>query len=1139
MAGEAVRTPSQRASRPSLSIADTVYRGQPKENIEGYEEGWYYKYLSNGSLDVELRQYDHEDQKNKENNLRRLLGEVIKGGESLFYLSPNCFHSSGSDHIPISRAGIPECFMYYRQLEYMFIPQKEADEELKQRLSASYIQEIRYAYTAHVAANTNSRQSKGVSDQEWADEVWKANGALLVKCTKFVKALKKGLDEPDDASQADQFKRELQKKLDEMWNLFKEEFVSTLYMAQLQSRQRSYYSVLNELEAETKRQSNYSFLLSVIPAIRNKAWKTFRSHEHLLAMFPRNRKSLESLGIVLRKHDDRYLKELEGRSTKTPGRTAASKNLQPAAVRLENSPATTGSGRQSLFLDTDIVDTSTELQESGCEQCRHTYLPLENKEHCRAKVYKFTPCHMHRGVVHAAHPTIQHELYPDEGNEAIATWTSYYYQIRGKCRCDDCKSSYQEVGDTGKPIKRFLDFLSNATNSVRRVTKSSKKTPTPADKDVRRELFDEGSEQQSVTKVPANPPSVAHTGGEDPNDIIVAADMHNTEGNGNGSPSGSGGRERESSGSGRDEDVDPQGQQNQGDPPRGPPRGGAGGGGPPSDHGSSSDEDEGGGDRRGRGGRRRSRSYSPRRRRHRDGLARGPRTPSPPRRQVAPVVQPIITQAALTLKGEGCPVFNGNVYSYQKWRPLVRAVFKTGYVPNARMHAQVLDRLTGPPRALVESIDIDEDSSAYRVLDALDAEYNKPWLASQLLMEQLFQLPNYVFNLSNSKEVLQSRQYVMHLMKIRTAMAHVPDAHANLKNLMDRIIQKMHRKLIIRWEDKCQDTAQTRHAAVYVGTNLEYFRQNQKFQNERFDDLISVLEEHIVKSKSIVDRVGKDGYLNPENVATSAIEAMNYQQKRLEGMQGGNNRQNNQQQSQQSSSTAQNQQRNNNQNGGRKTYNTNTTSAPPATNAAAQSAQQGRPQARPQGNNTQSGTTKGPPPGVPQVWQKACFICGAKNDHWPAQCKNPTGRSANSILKSCIKAKVCFNCLRDNADHRSRACPHGHCQVEGCMEKHHTLLHNAEWKRLTELQNEAKDELEKKAQAKAAKLEAKATAQAAASNTAQQGSSSANQRGGNRGNGGRRKRRAPQAPGNTNNVQQVNTVAQPVAPAAGSSAGQQ
>ena len=751
---------------------------------------------------------------------------------------------------------------------------------------------------------------------------------------------------------------------------------------------------------------------------------------------------------------------------------------------------------------------------------------------------------MHRGTIHINHPDIQQTLFPNEGTPTLPTWTTFYYQLHNKCRCDACKESYQQEGNIYKPVKPILNLLASALNSVKKVAGGGKKTPSSVPVDARRELTFDGTERPSTSGTQpqhspqaTKPAAVAGGGGVDGESVTEVAheDQGDQEGNGEGN---GGGRGNDDRGDDQNNEGAENNAQNHQHPQHAGQQGGRGNPGDSSDPSSdpSSDEDDDG-DR----GRRRRRDGQHRRghgrERQRGSPARELRTPSPPRRQVAPVVQPIITQAALTLKGEGCPIFDGNVYSYQKWRPLVVAVMKTGYVPNARMHSQLLDRLGPTPLALVDSIDMDEESSAYRILDALDDEYNKPWLANQLLIEQLYQLPNYVFNLSSTKEVVQSRQYVMHLMKIRSAMKHAPDAHADLKTLMNKIMLKLNKKLIVRWEDKCQETAQSKHAALYEGTRQDYFRQNQKFPNERFDDLITVLEEHIVKSKSIVDRVGRDGYLNPDNVASSAQEAMNYQQKRLEAMQGGRNRNNNQQTQQSSTTVNQQQQRNNNNSGNRgqrKTYATvAATPAPPATNAttptvaaAVQATQQGKPPQKPQGNNTTTGTSRGPPPGVPQVWQKTCFICGAKNEHWPAQCKNPNNRSANSILKSCIKAKVCFNCLRENTDHRSRACPHGSCQVDGCMEKHHTLLHNAEWKRMAELQEEAKNELEKKAQVKATKLEAQQTPTPV--NATNQSSTNANRGGGNRGNR-RRKRQAPSAPNTTNS-----TSIQPAAAVVGS-----
>ena len=81
--------------------------------------------------------------------------------------------------------------------------------------------------------------------------------------------------------------------------------------------------------------------------------------------------------------------------------------------------------------------------------------------------------------------------------------------------------------------------------------------------------------------------------------------------------------------------------------------------------------------------------------------------------------------------------------------------------------------------------------------------------------------------------------------------------------------------------------------------------------------------------------------------------------------------------------------------------------------------------------------------------------------------------------------------------------------MEGCVSKHHTLVHAAEWKRLAELQQEAQKELESKAHSKAMKAEAKASA-----DIAQQDTTNVAQHNNNKGRGRGKKPRAPMAPGN-------------------------
>ena len=443
-------------------------------------------------------------------------------------------------------------------------------------------------------------------------------------------------------------------------------------------------------------------------------------------------------------------------------------------------------------------------------------------------------------------------------------------------------------------------------------------------------------------------------------------------------------------------------------------------------------------------------------------------------------------------------------------------------MPNARMHSQILAHLGGIPRILVDPVEIDEYSSAYTVLDMLDQEYNKPWVASQLLIEQLHQMPMFKFGMDTSKDVIQSRRFVMQLKRIQTEMTHVPDANADLKNLMDKIMLKLHKKLIISWEDKCEETAKAKHPGLYLGANVDFLRQNQKFQVERFDDLIRVLDSHVMKNKSIVDRYGKDGYLNPENMASSAAEALKYQEQRLQKMSGDKSNKNNQQQQ-----SSNNQQRSNNNNQGRGLRSYATVAA---TGQQNQQNRQQQPQ-RSQGNTGQTGAAKGPAPGERQIFEKDCFVCGKKNEHWSAQCTNPNQRSPLSLLKSAIKARACYNCFRVNSGHKHTDCPHGHCKKDGCTQKHHTLLHGADWQKIRDLQIEVREESDKRAQVKAAKAEAAANAaQGDTSNSTQQNSNS----GGNRKQNKRNRQQAPAAPNASRNQSRAHAVTEQVVATTGS-----
>ena len=1082
--------------RASSALTDSVYRGKPSENAEGYKEGWYHKYISVGVLEMELRHLNPEDQKLKEKTMIETVREVVKNAQLVGYMSPKLFHSTGVDHVPISRAGIPTSLMFYRDLQSILCHPSRMSEEQKTRMQNHYINDIRYAYTRHVSYMQNERSAKQVPDVEWEEAVAMRSHQLVEDITKHLRRMKKEHAHNAPAMDAEPYKVKVEADLDTTWQLILKEIVTSVHRADMFCTTTDWQVIYNELRNEIFRMENYLLLRSIIEQMRNKIWKNFRSHEHLRALFPRDLDHLQALGIVLSKSDQRYVEILAGRPTATPVAGSYTGSVQRRTVPKGAKGSTPRISKEDVILNKEIVETTLSFQrDSACDRCKHSRISisdLQTANHCKALVFRFTACESHRDDIHAIHPAIQSHFHPSYvvGDTGRATWTSYLYQVRNKCRCTTCKEAY----DSDQP--RFkMDLVVSAVGTVfkKLTSKSSrKKKQDGAAGDARRTLVYEdgengqqqqqsagggGQDDQSNLSPSAPPPEDNGTGANGQGD--GSGDQHS---GGGGGGEGGGGSDRGNDNNGnrgddRDDDLD----EDEGDEDEDELRVVAGGGGDPngSDPSSSDDESDRGRGRRSRRGSHRSHSAdSTRRRRSRSARARS-RTPSPRRhRSAAPTVQPVITQAAPTLKGEGCPIFDGNVYNYPKWRAQVTAVYKSGHIPNARMHAQILNHLAGEPRILVDTVEIDEFTSTWTVLDLLDGDYNKPWLASKLLIEQLYQLKAPEFALKTSQQVLTSRQYLMHLRKIKAALAHVPDANSDLKTMLDKVILTLPIKLVLKWEDRCQETARNKHSHLYVGCSKEYFRQNQKFQDERLDDLITTLDDHLTRSKTVIDRVGKDGYLNPTNVAASAAEALTQQDKRLKNMRHIGNKP---QQDDSYQPASKNQQQNKNQ-GRVKSYSTGQLPQNKSQQSKPQHSQQNRPQQNqqrpPPGKGGQADKPKGPPPGQPQVWKKECYICGAKDEHWPAQCSNPTKRTPTSILKSCIRHKACYNCLRKDADHIAQVCTMGKCQADGCQQKHHTLLHGADFHRIRELQQEVNDKVEKVAQARATKAQAKATTEA-------------------------------------------------------------
>ena len=579
------------------------------------------------------------------------------------------------------------------------------------------------------------------------------------------------------------------------------------------------------------------------------------------------------------------------------------------------------------------------------------------------------------------------------------------------------------------------------------------------------------------------------------------------EGNGGGQDGGGNGEEegREEGEIGDDTEDEDDDSEEEPDIPVDRRRGGAAGGGGGGGGGGSSDDDGSSPSRRGGGRRRRHGSDDRRRRRrrhshshrHRHGRRRRRRHSwssydssdydsdyHSTRRRTTAQPNVTISQPPMSLHSEGVPIFDGNPFMYPQWRAQVMAVFESAPFHNARMHGQLINHLSGNALRLVKDISWTSPTSAHEVIDALDATYNTMSTDTRMLIQDLEQKPLPNYNMDNFNSIIESKEFVAALRRVRDSIRRNPDGTgSSYGDVLYKLRPRLTKKWCHVWDSQCQDTATKKHLHRYVGKNKDLIRVNGLYENERMDDLITVIETRIGEQSPIVASHAKEGYLNPEYMKNAAIEAIKIQNDQLNRIKGvgkpkkSNNDQpqdqRQQQQQQNQRSSGQNQQQ---RSQWRNRSNHAAGQGPTQQNSSnTQAPQRPRQQfGNPRPNNNQK--PKGPAPGQPQVWQKDCFICGKKDDHYTAQCKNdgPKPRTANSILISCMQYNACYNCLRKNAGHRAEDCTAGHCQKPGCVRKHHTLVHGADFHKMRELREKAqqkKEAAEKKRAAKAAKRE--------------------------------------------------------------------
>ena len=362
------------------------------------------------------------------------------------------------------------------------------------------------------------------------------------------------------------------------------------------------------------------------------------------------------------------------------------------------------------------------------------------------------------------------------------------------------------------------------------------------------------------------------------------------------------------------------------------------------------------------------------------------------------------------------------------------AVFNSAPMHNIRKHAQLRQVLKGVALKSIEHVRADNKNSAYECLDILEKEYDKPWLRKQLAIAKVDHMTVPENELNSADKLLSAKEFITHLKKTHLECKSTMSA-ADYEAILDKVIEKMgaqpgQRKLLVKFYNQCQYTAETKHADYFKGHNMDLVRMNHGFSEERYLDFIYVMEKHVLEQKQLAE-VGPGGSLNSSTLAKSAKDSLKSTvQAKLKDKHEVN-------MVKPGKLVSTNHKKGRNQN--MKTPTTGKRDNKKDIKKDKKNLNQ-----RPKQVNTVQ-AAKGQPG---KASNDPCIFC-KRNDHYTPVCSNPNKLTPDTMLRNAIFSNKCIKCLGRDF-HISSKCEKRGCRKEGCIEDHHTLLHGADFSKIKE-----------------------------------------------------------------------------------------
>ena len=788
----------------------------------------------------------------------------------------------------------------------------------------------------------------------------------------------------------------------------------------------------------TATNENMHFLSGTEGAASNSVLKRQLQDLREQQMHPTGPHEQQALQAAMNAEDQEKLQEKQ-QQVKIP--------VPPSPAQLAKSDPKKETPKNIYINDALLNSLVNKGHKSGCRDCRHEYdyWPRDKPPDCLGEIHRFNVCDLHMKTITKYHGK---ELDDDAKERQVIYMFDFNH-----CECTCCKKIAKNAEEkskrNGTKLPKFAT-LSKLQSVVKDALKSIKKVVSPdapaaakaaanaldriaaankeQEKQPEKEKQPIAEESNRDLRTPARrappPPGrgATSTRGGSLLDEFATVHSHDSEmeQNADGSylPAGAGG-----------------------DPPPPPDNddrywGGDGGGGDPNSPGNGSDDDDRRDRRRGRRHRRDSPDPSPDGspgsdtsddddRRRRSSARRRRRAAAEAATAVAQPQRTVLVQQT-TLAAAGCNVFTGNPFQYIPWRSIVDSVFKNSQDENAIRHSQLLRFLGGDALKEVDNIQINAHDSVLKVLDTLHRHFYKPEHLKDLKIANLLARKVPGKTLSDSSQIIDCQKYIQSMEEVLecdTLYGVTIDWEFIITNLMTK--QEVRDNHYKKWILRCQETAEKKHAGFYKDLPEYRRHQNLNFPRDRFVDFMGLLKDILKVDRYRSNYSFEGGYNHPGYIKKAAKESLLLDQQRFERMD-----------SQQSKSQQGGFQ---NRNNGKKHAHNYATQQKPSSGKSAV-------------NTSNTPNTPKPPTGFGNTKsdvQKRCIFCN-KTDHWGQFCKNvkPNDPGVNQRLYAAVKNRKCLNCLGPEYHVSSKCVKPSQCGIDGCVRKHHKLLHGADFNRI-------------------------------------------------------------------------------------------